>query len=460
MGADDGGDTTTGLVRVLGLADCTFFVAGSMIGTGIFLSAGNVARKVPQPSLLLLVWILGGIHALAAAFTYAELGARRPNAAGAYTYIAETFGALPAFLYNWAFSFVIQPGSVAALSVGFAEFLGAFFPSLGTRTTAFTVSGVSISEGQLVALAVSFAFTSWNILGIREGSRLNNVLTIVKIGSLVAFVGFGLAAPAAHAPSFGAAVPAGLLASVGGALAGVIWSYDGWNNVSALGAEVKNPARNLARGLVLGVLVVIALYLAANFVYLCAAPVSVLGASPRAAETASRILFGPGAARWLSAAVLVSILGSLSANIVPAPRILYATARDGRLPKAFGRLHPRFATPAFGLMFQALLGAALTLSGTFDQIVATVVSAGVVFYALGGAAIFVYRKRQPETPFRCPGYPFVPALYVVASLVFCAAVTIDAPRDAAKGLVLLAAGVAAYLWEERRRRAATLIRGT
>jgi APA family basic amino acid/polyamine antiporter len=237
-------------------------------------------------------------------------------------------------------------------------------------------------------------------------------------------------------------------------VAGVIWSYDGWINVASLGEEVKNPSRNLAGGLVIGILLVIVLYLAANVVYLCAAPPSILGASPRAAETASRILFGPRAAGWFSAAVLISILGSLSANIVPAPRVLYATARDGRLPKAFGRLHPRYSTPAFGLMFQALVGAALTLSGTFDQIVATVVSAGVVFYAAGGAAIFVYRRRQPDAPYRCPAYPFTPALYVGASLLFCAAVTVDAPLDAAKGLVILAAGVVVYAWQERRRAAA------
>ena len=440
-----------GLIRVLGLPDCVFFVVGSIVGTGIFLSAGNVVRKVPHPGLLLLVWALGGIHALAAGFTYAELGARRPDAGGAYTYIAETYGALPAFLYNWAFSFVIQPGSVAALSVGFAEFLGVFVPSLGTRVPAFDVAGLRISQGQLVAVATSFAFTAWNILGIREGSRLNNALTVVKIASLTAFVVFGLAAPAAHFPSSAAPCPPAILAAVGGAVAGVIWSYDGWINVAALGAEVRNPPRNLAGGLVIGILIVIVLYLSANVVYLCAAPVEQLGASPRAAETASRILFGPGASRWLSAAVLISILGSLSANIVPAPRVLYATARDGRLPKAFGRLHPRHATPAFGLMFQALVGAVLTLSGTFDQIVATVVSAGAVFYALGGAAIFVYRSRLPETPYRCPAYPFTPALYVGSSLLFCVAITVDAPLDAAKGLVILAAGVAVYIWQVLRR---------
>jgi APA family basic amino acid/polyamine antiporter len=454
MSAETGARNTPHFVRALGLPDCVFFVVGSMVGTGIFLSAGNVVRKVPHPGLILLVWVLGGVHALAAGFTYAELGARRPDAGGAYTYISETFGALPAFLYNWAFSFVIQPGSVAALSVGFAEFLGVFFPALGTQVPAFTVAGLKVSEGQLVALATSFAFTAWNILGIREGSRLNNVLTVVKIAALAAFVVFGLAAPAAHWPSFGAPVPAGLLASLGGAVAGVIWSYDGWINVASLGEEVKNPSRNLAGGLVIGILLVIVLYLAANVVYLCAAPPSILGASPRAAETASRILFGPRAAGWFSAAVLISILGSLSANIVPAPRVLYATARDGRLPKAFGRLHPRYSTPAFGLMFQALVGAALTLSGTFDQIVATVVSAGVVFYAAGGAAIFVYRRRQPDAPYRCPAYPFTPALYVGASLLFCAAVTVDAPLDAAKGLVILAAGVVVYAWQERRRAAA------
>jgi APA family basic amino acid/polyamine antiporter len=439
------------LLRALGFGDCILYVAGSMIGTGIFLSAGNVFRKVPHPSWVVIVWTLGALHALAAGLTYAELGARRPAAGGPYVYLSETIGPLWGFLYMWALVFVVMPGTVAALSTGFAEFLGAFFPSLGTAAPAFTLFGLHVSQGQLVAVATSFAFTIWNVFGIKQGGRLNDVLTVVKIGSIVALVVFGLSAAKAVRPSFDLPAPsAALFLPLGGALAGVLWAYDGWINMSALGAEVKNPKRDLPGGLVLGMLVVVALYLGANAVYLGAAPVATLGESPRAAETAVRILFGEGAARWLSLAVLVSVLGSLAANIIPASRIAYAAALDGRLPRPFARLHPRFATPAYGLMFQALFAAALTLSGTFDELVSTVSFAATAFYALGGASIFVYRRRDPAAPWTMPGYPWVPALYIASSAAFTGAIALDAPLEAAKGLGILAAGVVVYVLVRRR----------
>ena len=441
------------LLRALGFWDCVLYVAGSIIGTGIYLSVGNIFRKVPYPSWIVVLWALGGLHAFAAGLTYAELGARRPTAGGPYVYLSETFGAFWGFLCMWALVFVVTPGAVAALSTGFAEFLGAFFPALGTAVPAFDLFGLRISQGQLVAVGTAFAFSIWNILGIKEGGRLNDVLTVVKIGSLVALVVFGLSSARAVAPSFAFPAPsAALLLPVGGALAGILWAFDGWINISALGAEVKNPKRDIPGGLVLGVLLVVAVYVGANGVYLGAAPVAALGDSPRAAETAVRILFGNGAARWLSLAVLVAILGSLAANIIPGPRIAYAAALDGRLPRPFGLLHPRFSTPAFGLMFQALFAAALTLSGRFDELVATVSFAATAFYALGGAAVFIYRKREPSAPWKMPGYPWVPAFYVTISALFTVAIALDAPADAAKGLVILAAGGAAYLWGERRKR--------
>jgi amino acid transporter len=428
-----------------------------MVGTGIYLSAGNVVRKIPYPSWILLVWLVGGLHALAAGLTYAELGVRRPGAGGPYDYLRETFGSLTAWLFTWAFSFVIMTGALAALSTGLAEYVGAFFPALGTQASAFALGPLLVSRGQLVAIALCFAATAWNMLGIRKGGTLNNVLTVLKIGLLLAFVGAGLAAPAAKLPSaqsFSTPFSLPLLVSAGAALAGVLWAYDGWVNLSALGAEVKNPKRDIPGGLWGGVLLVAGLYLSANVVYLAAAPVAALGASPRAAETAMHALFGARAARWLDVAILVSIAGSLVANVIPGPRVTYAAALDGRLPAPFARLHPRHATPAFGLMAQAILSAVLTLSGSFDELVATVAAFGTFFYALGGAAIFVYRRREPDAAWKMPGYPWVPALYVGSSALFAITIAIDSPKDALRGAVILAAGVGVYLWErwERRRR--------
>ena len=439
-------------MRALGLWDCVLYVAGSMIGSGIFLSAGNVIRKAAFPSWIVVVWVVGAVHSAVAGLTYAELGARRPAAGGPYVYLSETFGPIWGFLYMWALVFVVMPGTVAALSTAFAEFLGSFFPALGTAAPAFSALGLPVSQGQLVAIATAFALTAWNVLGIKKGGRLNGVLTVVKIGSVLALVVFGLSAAGATRPSFAfPPMSAPLAISVGGALAGVLWAYDGWINLSALGAEVRNPKRDIPGGMILGVLIVAALYLGANAVYLGAAPVATLGASPRVAETVVRSLFGDGAARWLLLAVLVSVLGSLAANIIPAPRIAWAAAKDGRLPAPFARLHPRFATPGFGLAFQAVLSAALVLSGKFDELVATVSFAATFFYALGGAALFVYRRRQPDAPWMTPGYPWVPAFYVSTSLLFTAAIALDAPKDAARGLLILAVGVAVYAWQRRRK---------
>jgi len=448
---DDGQKAT--FVRALGLWDCVLYVVGSIVGTGIFLSAGVVAKKVPHPTWILAAWVLGALHALAAGFTYAELGARRPEAGGAYVYISETFGALPAYLYNWSMSFVVFPGTVAAISVGFAEYLGVFFPSLGTGVLAFHLPfGVPVSVGQMVAVATGLGLSVWNVLGIKEGGALNDVLTVIKIGAAIAIAFFGLTAARSHLPSF-AHVPfsAGLLGSFGGALAAVLWSYDGWINMSSIAGEVKNPKRDLPGGLLIGIGIVAALYLSVNVVYLSALTVDEIGATPRVAETAMQALYGSAAAKWISAAVLISVFGALVANIIPAPRIAYATARDGRLPEAFGRLHPRYATPAFGLMFQGIWGAVLTLSGSFDQLVGMIAFSGTLFYALGGAALFVYRRRQPDAPYLCPGYPVVPAVYVGASALFALAIILDAPKEAAKGLAILALGVVVFLWQERSR---------
>ena len=441
------------LVRAWGRRECVLFVVGSMVGTGIYLSAGDVVRKIPHPSWVLLVWLVGGLHALSAGLTYAELGVRRPGAGGPYDYLRETFGPLTAWLFTWAFSFVVMTGAVAALSSGLAEYVGAFFPALDPRAPGFSLGPLDVSRGQLVAVGLCFAATAWNMLGIREGGMLNNVLTALKIGLLLAFVGAGLASPAAKLPPVdGLAMPFSLpiLASAGAALAGVLWAYDGWVGLSALGAEVKDPRRDVPAGLWGGVIVVAALYLLANLVYLAAAPVAALGASPRAAATAMEALFGARATRWLDLAIVVSIAGSLAANVIPGPRVSYAAARDGRLPARFATLHPTHATPAFGLLVQALIAGALALTGTFDGLVATVASFGTFFYALGGAAIFVYRRREPSAAWAMPGYPWVPALYVGSSTLFAVTIAVGSPRDALRGAVVLLAGVGVWLAMRRR----------
>lgn len=423
----------TGFKRALGRWDVALLVAGSMIGTGIFLSAGGVARKLPGPGWVLLVWTLGGLHALAGGFTFAELGAIRPAAGGPFVWLSETMGPLPAFLYNWAFFFVVEPAGVAALAVGLSQYAAPFLPIGGAENS--------------FAIAALLALTTLNACGIELGSRVNGVLTALKALALGAFAVLGAQVAGGRLPLSPGGVPS--LVAIGGAFAGVLWAYDGWPNVAALAGEVRRPEKDLPFGLAAGVFLVLVLYVFTNAAYLVTLPS--LGAAARPAEETARMLFGAPGARAVAAAIFVAILGSLAANIPPGPRVAWAAAHEGWLPSAFARLHPRFATPAFGLLVQAAWSAVLVLSGTFDHLVEMIAFAGTAFYALAGATLFLYRRKGVTGAFRCPGYPWLPGSYLTLSALFSLGILFDAPTQALAGLGILAVGAVLYFARARSR---------
>jgi APA family basic amino acid/polyamine antiporter len=349
--------------------------------------------------------------------------------------------------------------------VGFGEYLGAFVPFFSTANVLFAVpvGGFvwSVSGGQVAAALAILVLTAVNYLGLREGALVQNLLTLLKVGSIVVFVVLGLAAPARAGVAGGESLSLGpLLAGFGGvAMIAALWTCDGWYGLTFSAGEMKDPARGLPLGLVGGTAVVAALYVLLNLVYLRALPVAEIAETARVGEAAARSLFGDGGGRLLAAAVLVSTFGCLSSTILYSPRIYLAMAEDGLFFRSLAAIHPRHRVPGRSLWSQSLWAVALTLSGTYEQLYTYVVFAGVLFHAATGAAVFVLRARRPELPrpYRVWGYPLVPALFILASLVLVANTLAERPVESLLGLGLVGLGLPAYAgWRARARRQAQL----
>lgn len=454
-------------VRKLGLADTVFLVIGAVLGSGIYMTPGLIAAGLPSPALLLLVWLAGGLITLCGALTFAELGAMYPQAGGQYIYLREAYGPAAAFLFGWAFFGFIMCGGLAALAVGFAEFLGSFFPALSTgRILVRTVlMGLpfSLSAGQIVAAAAILALTLVNIFGIRSGAVIQNGLTLIRLATVAGLVGLGLlighkSGASNFRPFFASGFPfPAVLQPVGLALVAVFWTYDGWYSVNCTAGEIRDPERTIPRGLVLGVLSVTAIYVLVNFVYLLALPLERMRGVVRVGEQAAAALFGGGGAALFAALVTVSIFGCLDANILFGPRVFYAMARDGHFFRAMGRLGRRSRVPTSALWSQAAWAAVLCLSGTYESLYEYMLFALLLFFAATGLAVFVLRRRAPglARPYRTWGYPAVPLAFIGMSLAVFASIVASRPWASLVGAGLLAAGLPVYLvWKRRPRRAA------
>ncbi len=449
-------------VRRLNLLDTAFLVVGAVVGSGIFLTSGLIAAGLPSPGLLLLVWLVGGLVTLCGALSFGELGAMYPQAGGQYVYLREAYGPLSAFLFGWGFFWFIMCGGLAALAVAFAEFLGVFVPSLsmGSRIAGFSILGLkySLSAGQLVAAAAVLSLSVLNSRGIRLGVSVQNLLTVFRIGAVVALVALGiLLGSKSGASNFHPLFPGGLgvfdaLKGLGLALVAVFWTYDGWYAVNCTAEEIRDPGRNIPRGLALGVAGITVFYVLVNLVYLLALPLEKLSGVTRVGELAATALFGPGVSVAMSAVILVSVFGCLNANILFGPRVFYAMAKDGYFFRSMGGLSKRTHVPVRALWGQAAWSAVLCLSGTYQALYEYMVFALLVFFAATGLAVFVLRRRFPrlERPYRTFGYPLVPAVFVLV----CAAIFLDIvfsqPTKSLVGLILLGAGLPAYaVWKRR-----------
>jgi APA family basic amino acid/polyamine antiporter len=446
------------LVRGLSAWDGTLLTIGATVGTGIFITTGDIAKSVPHAGLILLVWLAGGLLTLAGALTYAELGVLYPRAGGIYHFLAQAYGPLPGFLYGWACFLVIMSGGIAAIAVGFGEYLGSFLPFFSTQHVIVSLALGSrvwtLSGGQLAAAAAILLLTAINVVGLREGAWVQNLLTIVKVGAIVGFGALGLLVRPKVTAVLTAPLPAtGLLSAFGVGMIAALWTYDGWYGLALSGGEVRAPERNLPRGLVWGTVAVMAIYLLLNLVYLRALPLAAMAATPRIGETAAAALFGSHGARLVSAMVLVSAFGCLAATILYAARIYLPMAQDGLFFRALADVHPHFRTPGRSLLAQGVWSALLALSGSYSQLYTYAIFAATLFHVATGAAVFVLRRTRPDLPrpYRVWGYPIVPALFIFASGLLVVNTLVAQPFESLWGVGLVALGLPAYAYWRRQR---------
>jgi len=429
------------LARRLGLFDATMIVMGGIVGSGIFMNPYVVARQVHTPFLILGAWVVGGLIALAGAFIYAELAALRPEVGGQYAYLRDAFHPAAAFVYGWGLLLVTQSGGMAAVSVTFARYVREL-TGLGMDETALAVTALVV-------------LTAINCLGVRAGATVQSALMILKIGAALGLVAAGwLLVPAASTgpsaildrrPGFG------LVTAMGAALVPVLFAYGGWQTSSFVAAELRRPERDLPRGLLLGVIGVIVLYLAVNAVCVRALGSGGLAGTTTPASTMMRLALGDRGARLIAAGIAISTLGFLSQGILTAPRVYYAMAEDGVFFRAVGLLHPRTLVPVVAIALQGLVAAVIAASGRYEQILNYVVSVDFIFFGATGASLFVFRRRQgPAASFRTPGHPTTTVFFVAACFLVVINTVYSYPANTVIGLAILLAGVPVhFLWRKR-----------
>jgi basic amino acid/polyamine antiporter, APA family len=490
------------LVKALGLTSATTIVMGSMIGSGIFIVSGDIARLVDSPALLILAWMITGFMTVTGALAYGELAAMMPKAGGQYVYLREALGPLWGFLYGWTMFLVIQTGTIAAVGVAFGKFLGVFFPSVSASNWIWHIShipalhvgpmllgnmDVGLNTQNFWGIVTIVFLTVVNIFGIKTGATVQNVFTFAKTAALLGLVLLGLALgrnAQAIAENFGHfwqnasfSTLHGVQVGVGGPIAfvgffailavaqvGSLFSADAWNNVTFTAGEVQNPRRNLPISLALGTGTVILLYIAANFVYLLVLP---LHGDPNGSTVLSRgiqyatddrvgtavmqSIFGPVGASLMAVAILLSTFGCNNGLILAGARIYYAMARDGLFFRSVGKLQPRYKTPAISLLLQAVWTCILCLSGSYGQLLDLTMFAVIIFYILTISGLYVLRYTRPEAerPYKAFGYPVLPALYILMALFIEIVLLRYKPQYTWPGLIIVLLGIPVYLFWSR-----------
>jgi APA family basic amino acid/polyamine antiporter len=441
--------TSATYARHIGLFSATMLVVGGIIGSGIFLNPAIVAQRVGSGQLILATWALGAAIALLGAFIFAELGARQPEAGGGYVYLREAFGPLPAFLYGWALLLAIASGAAAAVAVTFASYAA---PLLGLGGG---------SERWLAAFAIAL-LSLINAFGVRPGAWTQNVFTLLKLGAIAALVLGALlggsAADGSQCVGAGctmAPLERGVIVAVGTALVPVLFAYGGWQQTNFVAEEMVNPRRDLPRALVIGVTIVAAVYLAANYTYLRALGPAGLAASRAPAADVMTAFAGARGRRLIAAGIAVSTFGFLNLVILVTPRVYQAMARDGLFFARFAALHPRSRAPVTAIAAQGAWAIVLLLSGSYGQLLDWVTFADWIFFGAIAATLFVYRHRAASPGYMVPAFPWTPLLFIAASLYVVTGAVISNPWNALRGALLLVAGVPVFLfWSRRRGRAA------
>jgi APA family basic amino acid/polyamine antiporter len=454
--------TEAKLVRGLSLSDSILLLAGGIIGSGIFLTAQEVATNTRSPWLFLALWVVGVGVTLLACFAFAELGGMFPHAGGQYVFMREAYGDAAGFLYGWMYFTVSATGTVAALSVGFATYLGQVFPALQASRVVAALGPVTITRGHVIAIAAIALQTLINIFGVKKGAILQNVATWAKFAAIAVFVVGGLTLGRGSWDHFQHAIiappgSASLLTGVGIALIAVFWAYDGWVYITFVAGEVKDPQRTLPRALIWGMLLVGLVYIAINAVYVYALPMHEIAAHETVAQTAAVSMFSGRVAPWLSLMVALSCFGAVGPCLMSGARVYYAMAEDGIFFRALARVHPRWHTPVMSLVLQAIWAALLTLSGKYNELFTYVTFMMVLSYVLTVAGLFVLRRKQPDTPrpYRCTGYPLLPALYIVLGSAWALNAALEKKKETLWGTAIVMAGVPLYYYWKRKRKAAS-----
>ena len=469
--------------RELRLLDATMLVVGSMIGSGIFIVSADIARTVGSPGYLLIVWLITGLVTVTAALSYGELAGMMPHAGGQYVYLREAYNPLVGFLYGWTLFLVIQTGTIAAVAVAFAKFTAVLVPSAGEDNVLVSIAGLPVSAAQLVGIASILLLTALNMRGIGVGRMVQNIFTSAKTAALLGLILLGLviawnpAAISANAEVFwetirvraaeggGVSIESlsglALVAAIGVAMVGSLFSSDAWNNITFTAGEVVNPRRTIPLSLALGTGLVILLYLLANISYILILPLrgtpegaDVLGrgiqfaAQDRVGTAAATQMFGAPAAVIMGILIMISTFGCNNGLILSGARVYYAMARDGLFFAGTGVLN-RKGVPAIALGVQAVWASVLCLTGTYGDLLDYVIFAVLIFYILTVGGIFILRRTQPdaERPYRAVGYPLLPALYVFAAAAIAVDLLILKPRYTWPGVVIVLLGIPAYyLW--------------
>jgi basic amino acid/polyamine antiporter, APA family len=425
-------DRPSGLKREIGLLDATMIVVSGIIGGGIFFTPATVAQHLPNSAWIIAAWSAGAVIAFAGALTFAELGSRFPHAGGHYIYIRDAFGKLPAFLYGWMLLLIIATGALASLALAFANYVSAFvtLSDLGERLFAATT---------IAALSII------NILGVKPGARTTTILTVVKVLGLGTLIVGGLVLPFNGAPApFAAATP--VVAGFAAALVPISFSFGGWQQLNFVAGEITDAQRKVPIALALGVAIVAAIYIGANAVYLRALGPAGMAQSSAIAQESAQVLFGGAASRAITILIAISILAFSNVVVMVTPRVFYAMARDGVFIRSLADLHPTFNTPARAIALQGAWAIVLVLIGSIGMLVNGVVFADWIFFGLGAASLFVFRRRDPsgDVSFRVPGYPVVPAFFVLAAVIAVGAAVSSYPRESLIGVGLLLIGGLIY----------------
>jgi len=464
----------------LGLLDGTMIVAGSMIGSGIFIVSADITRHVGGAGWLIFVWLITGFMTLSAAVSYGELSGMYPKAGGQYVYLKEAYNPLTGFLYGWSFFAVIQTGTIAAVAVAFSKFAGYFFPvlELDDKNIILALGGFHIYWAQLLSILLIIFLTYVNTRGLEEGKWIQRIFTFTKLFSLFGLIVLGLVLAAngdvwrhnwtdawnmhsliqdkkteaitGSSPIVGLAV----LGAIAAAMTGSIFSSDAWNNVTFIAGEMKNPKRNIGLSLFLGTLIITVIYVSANLMYLSVLPLDQIASAhqDRVAVTAANVIFGHGGTYVIAVMIMISTFGCDNGLILAGARVYYTMAQDGLFFRAAGQLNKN-RVPGWALWAQCVAASILCLSGKYNDLLTMISFVAVAFYALTVLGIFVLRRKQPglERPYKAVGYPVLPVIYILLAVIFCVALIIQTPTYSGWGLFIVLTGIPLYYLAVSRR---------